>query len=240
MKKLVMILPQPGRMPDLIANESALRLKEDGTDAVKFLLYYDPDDDAEINDHKQAFVERVGAEAKANGLPFFLELLTYDRENPSKDNLAFAKVKPRKVIQTEREFSKDRYQVTVLKLEMPFNIKYLEGFNGENPVAYSQEETKKMLQEQSSATDLPYIFLSAGVSSEEFIAEIKLAEEAQARFNGVLCGRATWFPSVAKFAVDGEEAGEQWLAQAGKENILNLNKALTGAQSWQEKLEIEE
>lgn len=231
---------QPGRMPDLIANESALRLKEVGADAVKFLLYYDPDDEPEINDHKQAFVERVGAEAQANGLPFFLELLTYDRQNPSKDNLSFAKVKPRKVIQAEREFSKERYHVTVLKLEFPFNIKYLAGFNGDNPVAYNQEEAKKMLQKQSEVTDLPYIFLSAGVSSEEFIAEIKLAEAAHAQFNGVLCGRATWFPSVEKFAVEGERAGQTWLAQMGKQNIQNLNQALSGAQAWQKKLEVEE
>ena len=52
-------------MCDLIANQSALRIKNDSADAVKFLLYYDPDESDEINDKKKAFVERVGAGTKA-------------------------------------------------------------------------------------------------------------------------------------------------------------------------------
>lgn len=45
---------EPGRMCDLIANQSALRIKNDSADAVKFLLYYDPDESDEINDKKKA------------------------------------------------------------------------------------------------------------------------------------------------------------------------------------------
>ena len=85
------------------------------------------------------------------------------------------------------EFSKPQYDVTVLKVEMPFNIKFVEGYNGDNNVVYTQEEAKKLLKKQSDLTDLPYIFLSAGVTSEEFIAEIKMAEEAGADFNGFSC-----------------------------------------------------
>ncbi len=231
---------EPGRMPDLIADQSALRLQEEDADAVKFLLYYDPDESSEINNRKQAFVERVGAEARANNLPFFLELLTYDAQNPDKDSFAFAKVKPRKVIQAEKEFSQSRYGVTVLKIEIPFNIKYVAGFNDDHPQAYTQKETKMLLQEQSKATDLPYIFLSAGVAADEFISEIYLAKAAQAQFNGVLCGRATWLPSVKKFATEGKKAGQEWLATEGKKNIEELNDALKGVHSWHEKLEVEE
>ena len=138
-----------------------------------------------------------------------------------------------------KEFSKPQYDVTVLKVEIPFNIKYVEGFNGSNNVVYTQQEAKDLLKEQSEATDLPYIFLSAGVTSEEFIAEIKMAEEAGADFNGVLCGRATWKPSIEPFAGESEEAGRKWLSTKGKENIENLNAALKGAKSWREKLSVE-
>lgn len=95
------------------------------------------------------------------------------------------------------------------------------------------------MKEQSDATNLPYIFLSAGVTSEEFIAEIKMAEEAGAKFNGVLCGRATWKPSIKIFAAEGEEAGREWMRTQGKENIENLNAALSGAKSWRDKLDVE-
>ena len=230
---------EPGRMPDLIANQSGLRIKNEGGDAIKFLVYYDPDEGQEINDKQQAFVERVGAEARANELPFFLEVLTYDANIADAKSEEFAKVKANKVIETMKEFSKPQYDVTVLKVEIPFNIKYVEGFNGSNNVVYTQQEAKDLLKEQSEATDLPYIFLSAGVTSEEFIAEIKMAEEAGADFNGVLCGRATWKPSIEPFAGESEEAGRKWLSTKGKENIENLNAALKGAKSWREKLSVE-
>lgn len=230
---------EPGRMPDLIANQSGLRIKNEGGDAIKFLVYYDPDEGQEINDKKLAFVERVGAEARANELPFFLEVLTYDANIADAKSEEFAKVKANKVIETMKEFSKPQYDVTVLKVEIPFNIKYVEGFNGSNNVVYTQQEAKDLLKEQSEATDLPYIFLSAGVTSEEFIAEIKMAEEAGADFNGVLCGRATWKPSIEPFAGESEEAGRKWLSTKGKENIENLNAALKGAKSWREKLSVE-
>ena len=48
---------EPGRMCDLIADQSALRIKNDGADAVKFLLYYDPDESDEINDKKRLLLK---------------------------------------------------------------------------------------------------------------------------------------------------------------------------------------
>ena len=230
---------EPGRMPDLIANQSGLRIKNEGGDAIKFLLYYDPDEGQEINDKKKAFVERVGAEAKANELPFFLELLTYDSKIEDTKSAEFAKVKANKVLQAMKEFSAPQYDVTVLKVEIPFNLKFVEGFNGNNEVVYTQEQAKDLLKQQSDITDLPFIFLSAGVTSEEFIAEIKMAEEAGADFNGVLCGRATWKPAIKPFAGESEAAGRKWLSTKGKENIENLNQALKGAKSWRDKLTVQ-
>lgn len=230
---------EPGRMPDLIANQSGLRIKNEGGDAIKFLLYYDSDEGQEINDKKKAFVERVGAEAKANELPFFLELLTYDSKIEDTKSAEFAKVKANKVLQAMKEFSAPQYDVTVLKVEIPFNIKFVEGFNGNNEVVYTQEQAKDLLKQQSDITDLPFIFLSAGVTSEEFIAEIKMAEEAGADFNGVLCGRATWKPAIKPFAGESEAAGHKWLSTKGKENIENLNQVLKGAKSWRDKLTVQ-
>ena len=47
---------------------------------------------------RYAFVERVGAEAKANDLPLFLELVSYDGTLNETGTAAWAKVKPDKVI----------------------------------------------------------------------------------------------------------------------------------------------
>src|SRR3989338_4048185 len=69
---------KPGRLPDLLDHESVARLKAKGADAVKILLYYTPDETKEINEHKHAWVERIGAECLAHDIPFFLEFIGYD------------------------------------------------------------------------------------------------------------------------------------------------------------------
>src|SRR5260370_39198294 len=69
---------KPGRLPDLLPHVSAKRILDCGANAVKILLYYSADDDAQVNDIKHAFIERIGAECQANDVPFFLEFVTYD------------------------------------------------------------------------------------------------------------------------------------------------------------------
>ncbi|EUC80664.1 deoxyribose-phosphate aldolase domain protein [Streptococcus sp. SR1] len=49
------------RLPDCLDVWSAKRIKEQGADAVKFLLYYDVDSSDELNQEKQAYIERIGS-----------------------------------------------------------------------------------------------------------------------------------------------------------------------------------
>lgn len=165
-----------GRLPDLLGHWSARRLQEAGADAVKFLLYYDPDESDEINDQKKAFVERIGAECK---------------------------------------------------LEVPVNMAFVEGFTDEGvaPV-YSADEAAGLFKEQAEATNLPFIFLSAGVSAELFRKTPHFAKRAGSTFNGVLCGRATWADGVAAFARGGEQEARAWLEGQGRKNVEELNEVL--------------
>ncbi|WP_248625625.1 tagatose-bisphosphate aldolase [Enterococcus cecorum] len=215
----------PGRLPDLLSVWSAKRIKEQGADAVKFLLYYDVDEDKEINEQKHAFVERIGSECAAEEMPFYLELLSYDANNADNGSKEFAKVKPHKVIEMMKEFSKPRYQVDVLKVEVPVNMKYVEGF-AEGEVVYTKEEAAKYFKEQSEATNLPFIFLSAGVSASLFQDTLRFAHEAGSTFNGVLCGRATWANGVKPFVTGDEKQVREWLQTKGRKNIEDLNEVL--------------
>ena len=83
----------PGRLPDLLDDWSARRLKEAGADCVKILLYYTPFDPKPVNDKKHAWVERIGDECRANDIPFFLEFVGYE-EGADEKGLEFAKKKP--------------------------------------------------------------------------------------------------------------------------------------------------
>ena len=97
-----------------------------------------------------------------------------------------------------KEFSKPRYGVDVLKVEVPVNMNYVDGYT-KNEVAYTKEEAAAYFKEQSETTNLPFIFLSAGVTAELFQETLKFAKEAGSTFNGVLCGRATWANGVEPF-----------------------------------------
>ena len=71
---------------------------------------------------------------------------------------------------------------------------------------------------------VPFIYLSEGVSNATFQYGLELASEAQVKFSGVLCGRATWKDGVPVFVNGGISALEDWLAERGIENIQNVNK----------------
>ncbi|WP_213406251.1 tagatose-bisphosphate aldolase [Staphylococcus pasteuri] len=221
-----------GRLPDCLVEWSAKRLKEQGADAVKFLLYYDVDDDEYINVQKQAYIERIGSECVAEDIPFFLEVLSYDDNISDNSSVEYAKVKPRKVNEAMKLFSESRFNVDVLKVEVPVNMQYVEGFT-DGEVVYTKEEAAQHFRNQEASTNLPYIYLSAGVSAELFQETLKFAHESGAKFNGVLCGRATWAGAVQVYIEQGEAAAREWLRTTGFKNIDDLNKVLTQtATSW--------
>jgi tagatose 1,6-diphosphate aldolase len=224
----------PGRLPDLLENWSARRLKEAGADCVKILLYYTPTDGDKINDIKHAWVERIGDECRANDIPFFLEFVGYE-EGIDEKGLEYAKKKPEIVRASMEEFSKDRYGVDVLKVEIPVNMKFVEGakcFAGQK--AYSKKEAMDWFNKAATAATRPFIYLSAGVSNAEFTESLELAAESGVKFAGVLCGRATWKDGIPVYAKQGGKAFEQWLRTEGVKNIENVNARLKAATPWHE------
>src|SRR5207248_8616092 len=157
----------PGRLPDLLDDWSVRRLKEAGADCIKILLYYTPDDPVEVNKRKHAWVERIGDECRANDIPFFLELVGYE-EGADEKGFEYAKKKPQIVTESMKEFSKDRYGVDVLKVEVPVNMKFVEGakiYAGQK--AYSKREAMDLFRKAASVASKPFIYLSAGVSNAE-------------------------------------------------------------------------
>lgn len=226
----------PGRLPDLLDVWSVRRLKEAGADCIKILLYYTPFDAKPINEFKHAWVERIGDECRANDIPFFLEFVGYE-EGADEKGFEFARRKPEVVIGSMREFTKDRYGVDVMKVEVPVNMKFVEGakaYAGQK--AYSKQEAMDFFRKAQEVSTKPFIYLSAGVSNAEFTEALELAAESGVKFNGVLCGRATWKDGIPVYAKQGPEAFRQWLQDQGVKNINNVNSRLAAATPWFEAL----
>jgi len=228
-----------GRLPDLLDLWSVRRLKEAGADCIKILLYYTPYEKSHINDLKQAWIERIGDECLAHDIAFFLEFVGYDADGGDEKTVAYAKKKPEIVSGAMAEFGKARYNVDVLKVEVPIVMEFVEGtkaFKGEK--AYTRKEALQHFRDAETMTHKPFIYLSAGVSNPVFIETLELAGESGTKYNGVLCGRATWKDGIAIFAKHGAKAFEDWLNTTGVENINNVNAALKSASSWHDKVQI--
>jgi tagatose 1,6-diphosphate aldolase len=101
-----------------------------------------------------------------------------------------------------REFTKDRYGVDVMKVEIPINMKYVEGtkcFKGQK--AYTKQDAMKLFLDAAAVATKPFIFLSAGVSNAEFTESLELAAESGVKFNGVLVRTRhleRWYPHLCE------------------------------------------
>lgn len=225
----------PGRMPILLKDYSVKKLQSVGANCVKILLYYSPFEDAKVNAAKHEWVAKIGAECENVGLPFFLEFVAYDPKGGDEKGAEFAKLKPQVVLKSMQEFNKPEYKVDVMKVEIPVNLKFTKGcrsYSGDL-AAYDKSAIKDHYQACAAATNKPFIYLSAGVSDDEFRESLELANEFSINYSGVLCGRATWKEGIPVYGAKGIKALEDWLEDRGVANIKALNKVINaGAHAW--------
>lgn len=226
--------PRPNRMLALMPEYSVRRLRDLGADGVKILLSWTPFADERSNDEKKVLIERIGHECDALGMPFFLEPVGYDPGGLDVRSAAYARLRPEIALRTLEEFSKEIYRVDVLKVEFPVDAAFVAGttvFTGEQ--VWSLAEAVAIFRQADRAAGVPYIYLSAGVSSAHFLQSLELAAESGAAYSGVLCGRATWQDGIPVYAREGGSALERWLETRGVLNINAVNRRLRSAAPWQ-------
>lgn len=90
----------------------------------------------------------------------------------TKKGEAFMKVRPHKVNEAMRVFSEPRFQVDTLKVEIPVNMNFVEGFG--DKTVMTQAEAAEAFKAQDAATNIPYIYLSGGVSAQLFMDSLNL------------------------------------------------------------------
>ena len=217
-----------GRVPSLIPDWTARKTIQAGGDCVKVLMYYSPDEKPQVNEVKKAFIVRMGAECAQEDVPFFLEFVGYDPKGGDEKGVEYARQKPRIVAESMKEFSKPEYRVDVLKVEIPVNTQFVEGTRAfkNQGTAQTRAQALDLYRQTAQATHLPFIYLSAGVSDDQFRENLELAGEAGVNFAGVLCGRATWKEGIPHYAKSGPKAFETWLQDRGVKNIQTLNQVL--------------
>jgi tagatose 1,6-diphosphate aldolase len=196
-----------------------------GVRHLKFFLWYAPDDSPALNARKCDLVERVGADCAAQGVSFLMEPLVY-HPRIAAGTAAFAAIKPDLVRRTVEVFSQARFRVGALKIEVPVDLGFVEGWG--HPQRTKAEAMAGFRSVTSAARGLRVVFLSAGVPFEQYEAALILARDSGARFDGFMCGRAIWAEAVGVFGSDGEAAMTDWLMTTGRARLAQLVAAVGG------------
>ena len=194
-----------------------------GVPQLKFFIYYAPDDDPALNARKHDLVADIGRRCRAAGIKYLMEPLVY-HPTISPGTAEYAALKPDLVRRATAVFADPRFQVDVLKVEIPVDLNFVDGF-GEAQM--SRTEALDAFRAAAAASgDIDLVYLSAGVAFEWFEASLQMAGEAGVDFRGFMCGRAIWSDGVGIFGENGEDALRAWLLDTGRTRLNRLIAAL--------------
>jgi len=166
------------RKTELIPGWTAEKIRKVGANAVKFMVYYNPQSE-DLAAELEGLIRQVVAECHRWDLPVFLEPMSYSVDpDIAKESAAYAAVRAEIVIETARRLS--RTGADVLKMEFPLDIQYERDHGA----------WRQACAELSDASAVPWVLLSAGVDFEQFKPQAQIACESGA--SGFLAGRAIW------------------------------------------------
>jgi len=195
--------------------------------AIKFFMYFNPDSDLAINNEKVKLIKHVGSICKDLDMPYLFEPLLYFDEDTNIDYHSYLLKKPIYIKSFYKEFSKEEYQVDVIKIEFPFNEFEVSGFENDNTSAiYSRENCSEIMQECFENVTTPFVFLSAGMKFNNFLQSLELAKSSKINFLGFLCGRSIWQDSIDIFCKFGKEEFQDWIDGEGKERMQKLKNSI--------------
>ena len=150
----------------------------------------------------------------------------YDEEISDAGSVEYAKVKPRKVIEAMKVFSDPRFNIDVLKVEVPVNVKSMlkvllmvKWFTVKLKLLTSLKHKKQRL------TFHPHLPKCRCVS-KLFQETLQFAHDSGAKFNGVLCGRVLGQVPIEPYIKDGKHQHVNGCVQLIRKILTNLIKFL--------------
>jgi tagatose 1,6-diphosphate aldolase len=165
------------RQSQILPGWSVEKARRMGASMIKLLVYYHPD--SPTAGEIEAFVQEVADECVRNDLGLMLEPLSYSL---LKDKKLTSAEKRHVVTETARRLTVPG--VDVLKAEFPLD-------STANPL---ESDWASACGELSSASQAPWILLSAAVDFDTYLRQVKVACHAGA--SGCAVGRAVWQEAV--------------------------------------------
>lgn len=191
------------------------KVRKMGANAAKILVYYNPQI-TDLADELDHLIAHIVEDCHTWDLPVFVEPMSYSGDsNLSKDSPEFSKQRPDIVVETARRLSQTG--ADVLKMEFPVDGKY----NSD------REAWRASCAELSSASDVPWVLLSAGVDFEDFLPQVEIACASGA--SGFLAGRAIWKEGAAMSSAE----RKHFLENVALDRLNKLIRIATAeARSW--------
>lgn len=209
------------RLPEDLQIEQFPQL---GAPVLKFFLYYGPNDPAELNQRKFDLVRSIGERCRAQGTTFLFEPIVYDRAIADGNSAEFARIKPKLVRRAVEDFVDPCYKIDILKIEIPVSLDFVEGFGA--PVLSRSEAEAAVIDVATAAGDMPYLYLSAGVTFERFIDGLSFCKTVSGTAAGFMCGRALWSDAIGIFGAGGAGEMERWMLTTGRERLARMAEAI--------------
>lgn len=192
-----------GRLSHSIGDWNVEKIKRVGGDGVKVLAWYRPDAGGEVNRHQRDFVRRIGEDCKRFDIPYVLELLVYPFPKGAANAVDYVEAPeklPELVLESVREFARPEYGVDLFKLESPLPGATLPDPDGSARHRQAQrcfDELGALCRQARQGRGIPWVMLSAGVTSTQFHRVMQYAYAGGA--NGFLAGRAIWWDALQAF-----------------------------------------
>ncbi|MEX0345544.1 MAG: tagatose 1,6-diphosphate aldolase [Rhizobiaceae bacterium] len=205
------------KLPD---NLSISDYRDLGVNILKFFLYYGPNDPNELNCRKKDLVASIGRQCRENGVSFLFEPIVYDRAIPDGNSVEYALAKPELVRAATRDFAAPEFAIDLLKVEIPVSLAHIGG-------AMSEAEAGEAFRSAAEAAgDIPILYLSAGVTFEQFRDGLALSRKVGVNARGFMCGRAIWSDAIGIFGSDGPAAMVRWMETTGRDRLALLKEAI--------------
>tara|TARA_R110002094_G_scaffold162568_2_gene147338 strand:- start:312 stop:1208 length:897 start_codon:yes stop_codon:yes gene_type:complete len=192
-----------------------------GVQVLKFFLYYGPNDPDELNRRKADLVAKIGAQCRAQGVTFLFEPIVYDRAIPDGTTAEYARAKPELVRAATERFAAPIFNIDILKVEIPVSLSHIGS-------AITETQAQAAFQDAAAAAgDIPLLYLSAGVTFEQFRDALKMSRDAGVNAKGFMCGRAIWSDAIGIFGAQGPAAMSRWMKTTGRDRLAQLKDAIT-------------
>jgi tagatose 1,6-diphosphate aldolase len=182
---------------------SVEKIKLMGADAVKLLAQFEPTEPLS-GEHQFQLIEYVYNECQKHDILMLLETVAFPFGAEKKSDASFIKRKASTVIESARQLSR-----------------FCDVYKAEFPGTFSHESDSQLrdnLQALNSASERPWVLLSAGVDYTDYFKQVQMAMTAGA--SGVLGGRAFW---KEYFLQDGVHARSQFAASTALKRVADVD-----------------